>query len=218
MDTTLVALYDDPLAARRACERLDGKGVDRSNVSLIANDINGDFSRATGMEAEPGRRPSTAVQETDVGMVPQPEAPWMGREADRMDLHGIGPARVGGQLAPVLTGNGGPACGNLFTCLTDLGVPDDDAHAFAEGVRRGGSLVVVRTAEDRADDIEATLASFHPVDLDERTAAWRAEGWSRFDHAGTPLTAAEIRAERTRRGWTPPGYPPVDRTREDLPH
>src|SRR5207302_886922 len=40
---------------------------------------------------------------------------------------------------------------NLFETLTDLGVPHDEAHSYAEGVRRGCALVVVESSDDRAE-------------------------------------------------------------------
>ena len=39
---------------------------------------------------------------------------------------------------------------NLVETLADGGVPYDEAYAYAEGVRRGGALVVVESSEERA--------------------------------------------------------------------
>src|SRR5919204_4426079 len=40
---------------------------------------------------------------------------------------------------------------HLSETLADLGVPSEEAHAYAEGVRRGGTLVVVESSDDRAE-------------------------------------------------------------------
>src|SRR4051812_48471191 len=40
---------------------------------------------------------------------------------------------------------------HLIDTLADLGVPSDEAHAYAEGVRRGSALVVVESSDDRAE-------------------------------------------------------------------
>jgi hypothetical protein len=40
---------------------------------------------------------------------------------------------------------------NLGDTLVDLGVPSDEAYAYAEGVRRGGALVVVESSDERAE-------------------------------------------------------------------
>ena len=66
----------------------------------------------------------------------------------------------------------------MVETLADLGVPYDEAHAYAEGVRRGGALVVVESSDERAERGMAILQRLHPVDIHERTAQWRQEGWT----------------------------------------
>jgi uncharacterized protein (TIGR02271 family) len=61
------------------------------------------------------------------------------------------------------------------------GVPATDAHAFAEGVRRGHSLVAVRCDDDEVDEVIAILDGNDTLDLDERQSAWRSEGWTGHD-------------------------------------
>src|SRR5215216_1812261 len=70
---------------------------------------------------------------------------------------------------------------NLIETLADLGVPSEEAHAYAEGVRRGGALVVVESSDERAERGMAILQRLHPVDIHERTAQWRQEGWTGYD-------------------------------------
>src|SRR5919197_947449 len=70
---------------------------------------------------------------------------------------------------------------NLFDTLADLGVPYDEAHSYVEGVRRGGTLVVVESSDDRAERGMEILRRLHPVDMHERTAQWRKEGWTGYD-------------------------------------
>jgi stress response protein YsnF len=81
---------------------------------------------------------------------------------------------------------------NLSETLADLGVPYDEAHAYAEGIRRGGALVVVESSDDRAERGMAILRRLHPVDIHERTAQWRQEGWTGSDAiaiASTPMAS-----------------------------
>jgi len=77
---------------------------------------------------------------------------------------------------------------NLVDTLVDLGVPSDEAYAYAEGVRRGGALVVVESSDDRAERGMAILQRLHPVNIHERTAQWRREGWTGSD--ATAMTSA----------------------------
>ena len=80
---------------------------------------------------------------------------------------------------------------NLVETLADLGVPYDEAFAYAEGVRRGGALVVVESSEERAERGMAILQRLHPVNIHERTAQWQQEGWTGAEaHARTAATTA----------------------------
>jgi uncharacterized protein (TIGR02271 family) len=69
----------------------------------------------------------------------------------------------------------------LLATLPDLGVPSDEAHAYAEGVRRGNALVVVESSDDQAERGMEILRRLHPVDMPARTAQWRQEGWTGAD-------------------------------------
>jgi hypothetical protein len=66
----------------------------------------------------------------------------------------------------------------------DAGLSEDEAHAYAEGIRRGGTMVSVRVDESRADQTLDILGDEGTVNMGQRTAQWRNEGWSgRFDPA-----------------------------------
>jgi uncharacterized protein (TIGR02271 family) len=80
---------------------------------------------------------------------------------------------------------------NLVETLADAGVPYDEAYAYAEGVRRGGALVVVESSDERAERGMAILQRLHPVDIHERTTQWPQEGWTAAAaHARTAATTA----------------------------
>jgi hypothetical protein len=66
-----------------------------------------------------------------------------------MAIPGVGPVVAAGWLAATTLGavTGAVACGaagGLIGALTDSGVPEEHAHVYAEGVRRGGTLVTAR--------------------------------------------------------------------------
>lgn len=78
----------------------------------------------------------------------------------------------------------------FWASLRGLFLPDDDSTVYAEGLRRGGYLVTVRTTSanhDRAIDI---LDDEGTIDLDERAQSWRTEGWTGATAAGAPRTGA----------------------------
>jgi uncharacterized protein (TIGR02271 family) len=68
----------------------------------------------------------------------------------------------------------------FWEALKDLFLPEEDRHTYAEGLRRGGYLVSVQTRDAnyaRAVDI---LDDEGTIDLDERAASWRSEGWTGY--------------------------------------
>jgi len=71
----------------------------------------------------------------------------------------------------------------FWEALKDLFLPEEDRHTYAEGLRRGGYLVTVQTRDAnyaRALDI---LDDEGTIDLDERAASWRSQGWTGYTGA-----------------------------------
>jgi len=89
----------------------------------------------------------------------------------------------------------GAATGGIVGALTEAGMPKEDAHAYAEGVRRGGTLVSARVAGADRARLDGILNE-SAVDLRNRTMAWQKTGWQSFDPAAQPYGADEIRRER----------------------
>jgi uncharacterized protein (TIGR02271 family) len=89
---------------------------------------------------------------------------------------------------------------DLINLLTDDGVPQNEANLYAEGVRRGGTLVLVKASESEADRGLEIMSHLHPVDIDERVGAWRQEGWNRFDPDAEPYAETDVTRERERYG------------------
>jgi hypothetical protein len=56
-------------------------------------------------------------------------------------------------------------------------VPDDHAHAYAEGVARGHALVMADVTEVETEVAVVTLRSAGPVDIDARAGEWTKAGW-----------------------------------------
>lgn len=68
---------------------------------------------------------------------------------------------------------------------------------YSEAIRRGGTLVVVDARDqDEADRAAAVMREQGgTIDLDERSTAWRAEGWGDEAHAATGGTAGAMAAQ-----------------------
>jgi len=74
----------------------------------------------------------------------------------------------------------------FWESLGELFFPPDDSAVYAEGLRRGGYLVTLsRVPPELYDQAVEILDVEGSVDLDERTSAWRAEGWSSGPGAAT---------------------------------
>jgi uncharacterized protein (TIGR02271 family) len=66
---------------------------------------------------------------------------------------------------------------SFMAALKDFFMPDEDRHAYSEGVRRGGCLLSVRVDEDDADQVISILDDTDAIDFDTRQQQWAAEGW-----------------------------------------
>jgi uncharacterized protein (TIGR02271 family) len=70
-----------------------------------------------------------------------------------------------------------PGQQGFMASLKELFMPDEDAHAYSEGIRRGGYLVCAQVDEDEADEACRVLEQSNSVDFDSRQDQWRSEGW-----------------------------------------
>jgi uncharacterized protein (TIGR02271 family) len=66
----------------------------------------------------------------------------------------------------------------MWARLKDLFVPDEDREIFAEGIRRGSSLLVTQVDESEVDRAVSVLEQCNAVDLQQRQTQWQQAGWS----------------------------------------
>ena len=62
--------------------------------------------------------------------------------------------------------------------LSRLSIPGEDVAAYDEGIRRGGAILHAQVPDHRFDAAADVLEADGAVDIDEREAAWRKEGWT----------------------------------------
>ena len=86
----------------------------------------------------------------------------------------------------------GAAAGGLVGSFTRAGLSEDDAHYYAETVRRGGTVVSVKAADEHAATVETIMDGATPIDRDTRLAQYREEGWTRFDEKAAPYSTTVI--------------------------
>lgn len=118
---------------------------------------------------------------------------------DRIVRAGVSPADIklvaGADTATTTTTTSTHERG-FFESLGDLFMPDEDRHTYAEGLRRGGYLVSVPTTYENRDTILDILDDEGTVDMDQREASWRSEGWSGTE-TGYVAPAATARSQGT---------------------
>lgn len=90
---------------------------------------------------------------------------------------------VEGQSAHTSTASGIHDKG-FWESLKEMILPDEDRQAYAEGLRRGGFLVSVKTDAALYDHVLSVLDADGAVDLQDRETQWRSEGWTSH-HRGT---------------------------------
>jgi hypothetical protein len=67
-----------------------------------------------------------------------------------------------------------------------------DAHAYAEGVRRGHYLLTLKVSEQQEIRAAEVLEASNIVDIEDAQETWRGEGWAapEWDMVGTGVTTA----------------------------
>lgn len=204
MAKTVVALFDTLEQAQRAAQDLIERGFVRDSISLVAGEPGYAAGRYAGDEKRvaegTGAGAGGGVLGGVIGMLPGLGA---------LAIPGIGPviaagplaAAIGSSFAGAAVGAGiGGAVGGLLGALVGVGVTGEDAGLYAEGVRRGGALIVIVTSDDMASGAHSILQRHDAVDLDKRGAEWRQSGWNRFDQDADPYYARDTVRETVERG------------------
>ena len=176
MSSTVLATFDDVEAARKAIADLTDAGFNRGDIGLAVYDQNGKYSEPDADGASVGGL-FGAVLGAAVGLV-------------AITIPGVGPVIAAGPLAAAfgaVTGAGvgavaGLATGGLTDWLVGLGVPEEDAHYYAESLRRGAALVSVTAHQSDVDRAIHILQSNKPVDIDPMVDPYTAEGRAEADY------------------------------------
>ncbi len=176
---TATALYHSYAAAAEAVGKLEAAGIPHDDISIVSND-----EENRGKYAD---HPGTGAG-ASLGTVVGGGAGLLAG-LGMLAIPGLGPVVAAGWLASTLLGAGvGAAAGGLVGSLTDAGIDHDDADAYAEGVRRGGTLVTVRADEAALARASQIMDVDGATDLDERRTAWGRDGWTPGTGTGVGTT------------------------------
>lgn len=185
---TIVGLYDDLADARQAVSELVDLGIDRDRISLVASDQEGRYSSALNSDDDVASdlpRDEVAGDNVAGGAATGAVVGGLGGlllGLGALAIPGIGPAIAAGPLVSAVVGAGvGAAVGGLVGALINAGVPEEQAGYYAEGVRRGGTLVTVEAPDEQVDEVVRAMERHDPINVDERASTWRQEGWTGFN-------------------------------------
>lgn len=195
MAKTVIGLLDTQQEAASVVQELTREcGCDRSDIGIAAR---GSKSEVTGGAGVSGDRSddaaSGALKGAGAGAALGGVLGFVAGAAS-LAIPGVGPIIAAGPIAAALAGAGaGAVAGGLIGGLTKLGVPEEEAHYYAEGVKRGGTLVTVHARNDESANCAARIMKGHgAVDIEQRASTWRSKGWSgRFSEKEEVLPVVE---------------------------
>jgi uncharacterized membrane protein len=185
---TLVALYDQNENAEKAVESLREAGFKDEFITILTRQPSLDNDPEESESSENVARTAGKGAATG-GVVGGLSGLIVGLGA--IMVPGLGPVLAGSALATALlstaAGAGiGAASGGIIGALIGQGVPAEQAEVYAEGVKRGGVLVVVTVEDGQAEVARTLLKNSNPVDIDTAAEEWRSAGWSRFEDTLDP--------------------------------
>jgi hypothetical protein len=194
MTQTVTYIYDDSSLAGQAVRALEAAGFTRDEISIVRQDGDVDFATPAEDPVSDG-----ATTGASIGLAAGAGAGLLA-SLGLIAIPGLGPLVAAGVLATTLaTGAAGAVSGGILGALIDYGISEEDAPVYAENLRRGGTLVSVRTDDGRVDEAELIMQRFSPVDIGERGEAYRNEGWTGYDPDAV-IPPNETAAQRRRYG------------------
>lgn len=186
---TVVGLFERAEEADQAIQALQKAGFNRNRFSIIGrNEVVQRVDRAEDNQE------GTIQAEDKLGVaggaaIGGVTGLLLGLGA--LVIPGIGPVVAAGTIATALgtaaaAAGMGAVAGGLIGALTSQGISEEEAHFYAEGVKRGGILVVVEADEAHVPLAAQTLREAGAVEIAARRKQWESAGWSSFDQANLP--------------------------------
>jgi hypothetical protein len=189
-------VFDSYAQAREAVRALETAGIPSSSVSLVANKyVSADHADVDDVSDTAKGAGIGAALGGGVGLL---------AGLGLLAIPGLGPVVAAGWLASTAVGAAaGAATGGIVGALIEHGVPAEHAQVYSESVRRGGTLVSVRAADQDQARIEAVLDRFRPIDPVLRGKEYRSSGWTTFDPKAPPYRPTSAEIDRIRGDWRP---------------
>ena len=186
MAKTVIALMDNLADAQAVVRELGDAGIRSEDIGFMANQKHEIPATAHLNESEGSGTATGAVTGAALGGVA-----GLALALAPIAIPGIGALLAAGPIAAALAGAGiGAVAGGVIGGLTNLGVPEEEAHYYAEAVRRGGILVTVAADRKALADKAAEIMKLHgAIDIDQRATEWKRQGWQGRFEANDELPA-----------------------------
>jgi hypothetical protein len=155
MTHTVVGLFRDSVEADVAVRDLVDAGFAHADISLVAPEHSPTEPEST--EDSSGTAKGAAIGGLAGALL----------GVAGIAIPGIGPLLAAGPIAAVLAGAGvGAAAGGMLAALHDLGIPEQEALHWQEGLKRGGTLVAVHAGEEALGRAQRILDQHGAIDIE----------------------------------------------------
>lgn len=191
---TITRVYDNYAQAQRVVSDLEAAGIASGDISLVANKYVSDkYANVTDASgAESGAGVGAAVG-GGAGLL---------AGLGLLAIPGLGPVVAAGWLAATAVGAvAGAAAGGIIGAITDH-VSEDDAHVYAESIRRGSTMITARMSDALQARAAEIMDRHAPIDPAARRAEYARDGWQRFDPQAPAYKPSQDELDRMRREYT----------------
>lgn len=201
MSRTVTRLFNTHTEAMTAVSELEAAGIPHHDISIVASNADNWHDGHKHADGDNDAAEGAGKGATTGGLIGGAGGLLAG--LGMLAIPGVGPVVAAGWLVSTAVGAiagaaVGGATGGLLGALKDAGHTDEDAQVFAEGVRRGGTLVSVKGSDETATEAEVILQRRSGVDAATRGAAYREMGWTGYSADAPAYSADEVAAERSR--------------------
>lgn len=165
MRHTLSGLVSRPVDAQQIIEELTGAcACDRADISLLAGGAAGQVSSTLARGVQAGGQAAAsaagAMAQTLQGLFGA-----LSRVASQpSSLFSSGGLTVAGDLASVISRSALNSVADLSQALVDFGVQEQLAHRYAQALRDGSILLIVRAHSDKMADCARAVLATHGID------------------------------------------------------
>jgi len=176
---TVVGTYDNIQTAYAVANDLISAGYSRNDISVVASDPKSEY--APYLDANYVDTSDDVAKGAGLGAaIGGLGGLLVGLGA--LAIPGVGPVIAAGPLLATLTGAGvGAVTGGIVGALVDMGIPDEEAHIYSEGLRRGHILVIAQVPDASANAVTRMMERPGLIDIHRQADTWRASGWKSFD-------------------------------------